>query len=64
MDMDQDGYCQDVDCADHDPRVYPGAPEVVNQADDDCDTLIDEPEGYIPPLQSRARVVRGLISSS
>ena len=30
------------DCDDTDPAVFPGAPEVCNLVDDDCDTTIDE----------------------
>ena len=30
------------DCRDGDPDVYPGAPEICNQDDDDCDDVVDE----------------------
>ncbi len=30
------------DCDDADPSVYPGAPEVANGEDDDCDEVVDE----------------------
>ncbi len=35
------------DCDDANPAVYPGAPEVCNGADDDCDTVADD--GVEPP---------------
>ncbi len=33
---------QDWDCDDAQASVYPGAPEICNYIDDDCDTLVDE----------------------
>ncbi len=51
-DDDHDGYCEDLsrcvggatpgDCSDGDPRRHPGAPELANFLDDDCDHLVDE----------------------
>lgn len=51
-DADGDGYfvvglCGD-DCDDADPGVYPGATEVCNGGDDDCDGRIDEGASYEP----------------
>ncbi|MBR9692228.1 hypothetical protein GOV06_05590 [Candidatus Woesearchaeota archaeon] len=43
-DIDLDGYdteC-DNDCNDTNASIYPGAPEVCNGVDDDCDNLTDE----------------------
>lgn len=46
-DVDGDGYTDDVDCNDLDPRVSPGASEVAwNGVDDDCDGRIDGDGGY------------------
>jgi len=41
-DADGDGYSADVDCDDTDPYVHPGANEVCNGIDDNCDDRIDE----------------------
>lgn len=45
-DQDGDGYCgfpnPGDDCNDSDPGAYPGAVEVCNGADDDCDSEYDE----------------------
>ncbi|MBK8253659.1 MAG: hypothetical protein IPK82_13455 [Polyangiaceae bacterium] len=43
IDADEDGFSiDDGDCDDDDPAIYPGAREVPNGYDDDCDTVIDE----------------------
>ena len=45
IDNDGDGYCAGVlpgdDCDDQNQAVHPGAPEICNGTDDDCDGLID-----------------------
>jgi hypothetical protein len=41
-DQDGDGWEQHQDCDDLDAQVYPGAQELCNERDDDCDKLIDE----------------------
>ncbi len=41
-DNDNDGYTQDVDCDDIDPEVNPGATEICNGKDDDCDDTTNE----------------------
>ncbi|MBX5482394.1 MAG: putative metal-binding motif-containing protein [Myxococcaceae bacterium] len=47
-DADRDGYVDanaelpGTDCADSDPAIHPGANEVCNMKDDDCDGAVDE----------------------
>ncbi|MDP2313236.1 MAG: MopE-related protein [Pseudomonadota bacterium] len=41
-DLDGDGVTDTTDCNDLDPAVYPGAPELCNSVDDDCDTVVDD----------------------
>ena len=41
QDIDQDGFLEDVDCDDWNPYIYPGATEVLNNEDDDCDGYVD-----------------------
>jgi hypothetical protein len=47
-DADGDGADWCHDCDDGDANVYPGAPEVCNALDDDCDGLVDEQDGDAP----------------
>jgi len=44
-DDDGDDFNDDVDCQPLNPMVFPGAPEVCNGVDDDCDDEIDEELG-------------------
>ncbi len=47
-DSDGDGYNRGADCDDSDAAVHPGAPELCNGADDDCDGQVDEAEDLDP----------------
>ena len=42
VDVDEDGYDSVIDCNDLDAAVNPGATEVCNGRDDNCDTAVDE----------------------
>ena len=41
-DVDGDGYSKDEDCNDNNPDVHPGAVEICNHINDDCDNEVDE----------------------
>jgi hypothetical protein len=41
-DLDGDGFGDSVDCDDNDPLTYPGATEICDLKDNDCDAKIDE----------------------
>ncbi len=41
IDIDGDGFCNDIDCDDNNPDVYPGANEGCDNLDNDCDGVYD-----------------------
>ncbi len=54
-DCDEDGVSADEDCDDHDPLVFPGAVELCNHIDDDCDGFPDN--GFWTPAEQEAGLV-------
>ena len=50
VDADGDGYSDEVDCDDDDPEVSPGATEICNGFDDNCNGLTDEEDDTLSPV--------------
>jgi hypothetical protein len=44
VDADQDGFTEVTDCNDDDPLTWPGAPELCDGLDNDCDYMIPDTE--------------------
>ncbi|MBU0607830.1 MAG: putative metal-binding motif-containing protein, partial [Armatimonadetes bacterium] len=44
VDADQDGFNEVVDCDDTDPQTYPGAAELCDGVDNDCDGAVQGDE--------------------
>ncbi len=44
LDLDNDGVLAADDCNDNDDTVFPGAPELCDDIDSDCDGSLDDPE--------------------
>ena len=42
VDVDQDGYPAEHDCNDRDASINPGAEEICDELDNDCDGVVDE----------------------
>ena len=58
IDNDNDGYFSnwmgEVDCNDNNPAIHPGATEVCNKIDDNCNGIIDENDQIAPTTVSNA----------
>ncbi len=57
LDRDADGATEDVDCDDRDAAVFPGATEIWNELDDDCDGVADADGAWSGTLDVSASAV-------
>jgi len=51
-DVDGDGYTFDEDCDDNDGDIHPGADEVCDEIDNDCDGAIDDDDASVTDQQT------------
>jgi hypothetical protein len=61
-DADMDGFCGNADCDDNDPSIYPGAIEICDGLDNDCDGLVDsnDDDFFAPSSTVSVPVISGL----
>ena len=52
VDADGDGYASTVDCDDADPEIHPGAEELCDAIDNDCDGFVDDDDADLADGQS------------
>ncbi len=63
-DLDSDGVTDETDCDDYDPTVYPGAEEIYDEKDNDCDDRIDANGTYTGSTSVNASAVYEGVSYS